>query len=114
MLELDRIPTHTIATHPGEILRSEFLVPLAISQAQLAKDLEVSGQRINDLVNGHRGITTDTAVLLSARFKTSVGFWMNLQYAYEISKRCVEDPEFLKKVRKIKTRATKQDHSLAA
>jgi antitoxin HigA-1 len=71
--------------HPGEILREEFLKPLAISAYELAKQLHVPVPRVNDIVLERRGISADTAVRLSRFFGTTEQFWMNLQAAYEVS-----------------------------
>jgi antitoxin HigA-1 len=72
--------------HPGEVLQAEFLAPFRISQYRLAKDLDVSARRINEIVQGMRGITADTALRLSRYFATTAQFWMNLQSKYEIEK----------------------------
>lgn len=76
-----------IATHPGEVLRQEFLVPLGISQVRLATWLQVSVQRINQIVRGKRGVTAETAWLFAGAFGTSPEFWMNLQTSYDLSRR---------------------------
>jgi len=72
--------------HPGEILFEEFLEPLAISQYRLAKDLGVPPRRINEIVQGKRAITADTALRLSRYFGLSERFWMNLQTRYDLEK----------------------------
>ena len=74
--------------HPGEILLEEFLKPMGISQYRLAKDICVPPRRINEIVQGKRGITPDTALRLSRYFGLSERFWINLQtrYALEIEK----------------------------
>ncbi len=77
-------PKHRAPTHPGEILLKEFLEPLNISQVDLAKSLDVPVQRINTLINGKRGITAETALLLARRLKTTPEFWMNLQAAWDL------------------------------
>jgi len=74
-----RIPSHRPPTHPGEILLEEFLKPMGISQRQLADALHMPYQRINEVVNGRRGITPGTALRLAKYFGTSEAFWMNLQ-----------------------------------
>jgi addiction module HigA family antidote len=74
-----RIPTHRAPIHPGEILLEEFLIPMNISQRELADAIRVPYQRVNELVNGRRGITPETALRLAKHFGTSAGFWMNLQ-----------------------------------
>ena len=70
--------------HPGEILLSEFLEPLAVSQYQLAKAVDVPARRINEIVHGQRRISADTALRLSRYFGTSERFWMNLQARYDL------------------------------
>lgn len=70
--------------HPGEILSQEFLHPLAISQKKLALALRVPARRINEIVNGRRRITADTALRLSRFFGTSAQFWLGLQLDYDL------------------------------
>ena len=70
--------------HPGEILLEEFLAPLAVSQYQLAKAIDVPARRINEIVHGQRRITADTALRLSRYFGTSERFWLNLQARYDL------------------------------
>ena len=65
--------------HPGEILLEEFLVPLGVSQYQLAKAVDVPARRINEIVHGQRRISADTALRLARYFGTSERFWINLQ-----------------------------------
>ncbi len=74
-----RIPTHRKPTHPGEMLREEFLVPMNISQRELADAIHVPYQRINELVNQKRGVTPSTALRLAKFFGVSAGFWLNIQ-----------------------------------
>lgn len=70
--------------HPGEVLREELLVPLAISINRLGRDLRVPVTRMSEIVNGRRGITADTALRLARYFGTTAEFWMNLQAAYDL------------------------------
>ncbi len=70
--------------HPGEILREEFLAPLAISQYRLAKEVSVPPRRINEIVRGMRGITADTALRLARYFGTTERFWLNLQARHDL------------------------------
>jgi antitoxin HigA-1 len=70
--------------HPGEILRWEFLKPMAMSANELARAIHVRAPRINDIVLERRGITADTAVRLARFFDTSEEFWMNLQLQYKV------------------------------
>ena len=64
------LPKNRIPTHPGEVLLEEFLVPLGISQVALAEHLEISLQRINEIVRGKRGVTPETAWLFAQAFGT--------------------------------------------
>ncbi len=70
--------------HPGEILLEEFLKELDISQNQLGRDLGIPPQRINQIVQGKRSITTDSALRLSKYFNTTAQFWLNLQMKYDL------------------------------
>lgn len=70
--------------HPGEVLREDYLIPLGLSAAALAKSLRVSAQRINDIVRERRGITADTAMRLACYFGGDARSWLNLQAAYEL------------------------------
>jgi antitoxin HigA-1 len=70
--------------HPGEILLSEFLEPLGLSQYQLARSIAVPARRINEIVHGDRRVSADTALRLSRFFGTSERFWMNLQARYDL------------------------------
>jgi addiction module HigA family antidote len=69
---------------PGEILSMEFLKPLGISQSGLARDLDVPVGRINDIIQGKRSITLDTALRLAVYFNMTPEFWMNLQSHYDL------------------------------
>jgi antitoxin HigA-1 len=70
--------------HPGHFLESRFLVPLEISQTDLANALGVSRRRVNELVRGRRAITPDTAMRLATYFGTDPMFWMHLQLAWDM------------------------------
>jgi addiction module HigA family antidote len=70
--------------HPGEILVTEFLEPLGISQYRLAKDIGVTPRRINEIVHGRRAISADTALRLSFFFGMEAQFWLNLQSRYDM------------------------------
>lgn len=78
------IPKNRKPTHPGEVLLEEFLQPMGMTQLHLARRLNVPVQRINTLIKGKRGISPETAILLSRVFKNSPEFWMNLQTAYDL------------------------------
>ncbi|MCC5915080.1 MAG: HigA family addiction module antidote protein [Balneolaceae bacterium] len=79
------IPKNRVTTHPGTILLKEFLEPMGVSQKKLADHLEIPIQRINEIVRGKRGVSSDTAWLLSAAFDTSPEFWLNLQSMHDLS-----------------------------
>ena len=70
--------------HPGEILRDEFLAPMALSVYRLAQAIKVSRPRLNDIVLGRRAVTTDTALRLGRYFGTTPEFWINLQTRYDL------------------------------
>jgi addiction module HigA family antidote len=74
-----RIPTHREPTHPGEMLREEFLLPMEISQRDLADAIHVPYQRVNELINQKRGVTPSTALRLAKFFGVSADYWLNLQ-----------------------------------
>lgn len=74
-----------IRTHPGEVLREEFMRPLGLSASALALALRAPANRINDIARERRGVTADTALRLSRYFGTTPEFWLNLQTAYELS-----------------------------
>ena len=88
--EPGRIPPARLALasrkppHPGEFLATRFLKPLKISQTEFAAALGVSRRRVNELVNGRRSITPDTAVRLALYFGNDAAFWMHLQVAWDM------------------------------
>jgi len=69
---------------PGDILLEEFLEPMGISQAQLARDIKVPPNRINQIINGKREISTDTALRLGKYFSIEPEFWLNLQMRFNM------------------------------
>jgi addiction module HigA family antidote len=79
-----RIPTHGSPTHPGRMLVEEFLKPLGMPQVELADRIGVSFPRVNELVNGKRGMTPDTALRLERLFGMEAQFWLNLQLAWDL------------------------------
>jgi len=70
--------------HPGEILLAEFMEPLGITQYRLAKETAVPPRRINEIVQGHRAISADTALRLAKFFGNSEMFWLDLQARYDL------------------------------
>ena len=79
------LPENRVTTHPGEILKEEFLEPLEITQVAFAKHLGIPVQRVNEIVRGKRGVTPETAWLFSQALGTSPQFWLNLQNAYNLT-----------------------------
>lgn len=79
--------------HPGEVLREEFLEPLDMSPAALARALHVSAPSINEIVRERRGISADMAIRLGRYFDTSAQFWMNLQTEYSLATTYAESGE---------------------
>jgi antitoxin HigA-1 len=72
------------AVHPGEILREEFMKPLGLSSNKLARALNTSVPRVNDIVRERRAITADTAIRLGRYFGVDPQVWMNLQTTYDL------------------------------
>ena len=79
-----RIPSNRAPTHPGEMLLEEFLTPMGLTQRDLADSIHVPYQRINEIINGRRGVTPSTALRLSKFFGVSPDFWMNLQLRWDL------------------------------
>jgi antitoxin HigA-1 len=96
-----RIPTHREPTHPGEMLFVEFLEPLGLSQKDLAAGIRVPYQRINELVNGKRGVTPSTALRLAKFLGTSPELWMNLQLRWDLYRAQRDEGDELRKIHKI-------------
>jgi addiction module HigA family antidote len=80
-----RIPTNRTLTHPDEMLLEEFLDPMGLSQRELVDAIHVPYQRINDIVNGRRGIMPSTALRLAKYFNMTPDFWMNVQLRWEMN-----------------------------
>lgn len=78
------IPTERKPTHPGEMLREEFLVPMDISEQQLAEAIHLPYQQIDELVHQQRGVTPSMALRLAKFFGMSADFWLNLQIRRDI------------------------------
>lgn len=79
------IPKNRVTTHPGTILLKEYLEPMGLTQKELADHLDIPIQRVNEIVRGKRGVSPDTAWLLSEAFDTSPEFWLNLQSMHDLS-----------------------------
>jgi antitoxin HigA-1 len=94
-----RVPTHRAPTHPGEMLMEEFLKPMGLTQRQLAEAIHVPYQRINEIVNGRRGITPNTALRLERFLGMSCGFWMDLQLRWDLYLAHEQDEKELKTIK---------------
>lgn len=75
---------HGPAIAPGEILLEEFLKPLELTQVDAAKKMDISVNRLNEIIRGKRGVTADTALRLAKLLKTTPEFWLNLQNTYDL------------------------------
>jgi len=98
-----RIPTHRSPTHPGEMLLEEFLNPMHLTQRELADAIQVPYQRINEIVNGRRGITPSTALRLAKFFGVSADFWMNLQLRWDLYITHNEEQEVLDSIQQYRS-----------
>jgi antitoxin HigA-1 len=98
-----RIPTHRPPTHPGELLLEEFLKPLGLSQRDLARAILVPYQRVNELVNGRRGITPSTALRLSKFLGTTPDLWLNLQLHWDLYHALQSERMQLRGIRRLRT-----------
>ncbi|TMB05354.1 MAG: HigA family addiction module antidote protein [Deltaproteobacteria bacterium] len=78
------LPKNRPPSHPGEILLEEFLKPREMTQSELSEQLEIPLQRVNSIINGKRGVTPETAILLARFLETTAEFWMNLQTQYDL------------------------------
>jgi len=96
------MPTRIAPPHPGETIKQDCLVPLAMSVSALARNLEIGAARLNEIVRGRRGITADTALRLARYFGTSAEFWLGLQSMYDL--RIAEQKAGAHIARKVKPR----------
>ncbi len=93
-----QIPTNRPPTHPGEMLLEEFLKPMALTQRDLARAIHVPYQRVNEVINGRRGMTPSTALRLAKFFGVSADFWMNLQMRWDLYHVRQKESEHLKTI----------------
>jgi len=94
-----RVPTDREPTHPGVMLKEEFLQPMGISQRELADAIHVSYQRINEIVNKKRGVTPRTALRLAKFFGMSEDFWINLQVRWDLYRARQDEAETLRRIK---------------
>ena len=99
---MTRVPSHREPTHPGEMLLEEFLVPMGLSQRELADGIRVPYRRVNELANGRRGVTPSTALRLAKYFGTTPGFWMTLQHRWDLYHAGRAESDELGKIRPVK------------
>lgn len=97
-----RIPTNRPPTHPGEMLLTEFLEPMNISQQALASRIHVPYQRINEIVNGRRGVTPSTALRLAKFLGTTPQLWLNLQLRWDLYKAGRSEEKVLEEIRPLR------------
>lgn len=96
------VPTHREPTHPGEMLLEEFLKPMDLSQRDVANGIRVPYQRVNELINGRRGITPATALRLAKFFGNTAEFWMNLQLRWDLYHAQQSEAPALRTIRRVK------------
>lgn len=94
---LNRAPTH-----PGEMLLEEFLIPMGLTQRELATGIRVPYQRVNELVNGRRGVTPHTALRLAKFFGTSPDVWLSLQLRWDLYHAQREESAELDQIMRVK------------
>ena len=103
-----RVPLNRQPTHPGEMLREEFLEPLNLTQKQLADSIQVPYQRINEIVSGKRGVTPSTALRLAKYFGMSPDFWLNLQIKFDLYSAQQKENEVLTRIKQMKQSTLKE------
>ena len=94
MYELKREPTH-----PGVILREEFVEPLGLTQTGLAEKLRTTFRTVNEIMNGKRNVSPDMALRLARFFGTSEELWLNLQDQYDLHKARRKNKDLLKAIK---------------
>jgi len=95
-----RVPTDRTPIHAGEILLEEFLNPMELTQRDLADAIDVPYQRVNELVNGRRGVTPSTALRLAKFFGTTPGYWLNFQLRCDLYHAQKEESDALQRIRR--------------
>ena len=98
-----RVPTNREPTHPGVMLLEEFLKPLGITQRDLAGGIHVPYQRVNELVNGRRGVTASTALRLARFFGNTPEFWLSLQHRWDLHRALRTEKSDLERIRPAKS-----------
>lgn len=98
--ELKRMPTH-----PGEILREDFMLPHNLTQVELAKALKTTFRTINEIVNCKRSISPEMALKLARYFVTSPDVWLNLQADYDLYKAKLKSKKIIEGIKPCERRA---------
>ena len=109
-----RIPTHRAPTHPGEMLLEEFLNPMGLTQRDLANAIRVPYQRINEIINGRRGVTPSTALRLSKFLGVSPDFWMNIQLRWDLFFTLQSESDVLNHIKPLALHQVDQDNPNAS
>ena len=78
------LPKNRAPTHPGEMLLEEFLKPLGVSQKEFSEHLGWTYARLNEIINGRRGVTAVSAMTLGEAFNMPAEFWLNLQRDWDL------------------------------
>lgn len=94
MYNLKRQPTH-----PGVILKEEFISPLGLTQVEVADRLKTTFRTVNEILNGKRNVSPDMAIRLSRFFGTSEELWLNLQDQYDLYKAREKNKDVLSGIR---------------
>lgn len=94
-----RVPTRRQPTHPGEMLFEEFLLPMGISQRELASGINASYREVNEIVNQRRGLRPVMALRLARFFGTSGAFWMSLQQRWDLHQAQKAEAADLKRIK---------------
>jgi len=101
-----RVPRYRQPTHPGEMLQEEFLGPMGLSQRDLADGIRVPYQRVNELVNGRRGVSPSTALRLGRFLGTSAEFWLNVQQRWDLFHAARSEELTLRRIRRLRRAVT--------
>ncbi len=86
-------------THPGEIIKEDFLAPLGLTQIELAKALKTSFRTVNEILNEKRSISPDMALRLARYFGTSPDVWMGLQADYDLYRAKMKSRKTIDKIK---------------
>lgn len=90
------LPFNRIPTHPGEMLLEEFIKPLGMTQAAFAEQIDIPLQLLDEIIQGKRGVTSETAWLLAQALDTTPQFWLNLQRNHDLVKKRVDSANFIR------------------